>query len=1071
MLPLHAIVACGVLVAIAAQPLPKVSVDSTFPGYGHAVIIDGKWVELGKQTTTDFGSPNRLGNAGNTWVSAPVRGVEHWVRLDWDQAVELNRVTLWWAEPRWYSRAFRIEVLCDQSWVPVLGPEKWLAATEQKTVVTVRPIKVRSLRVLQSAGGGPDQGFLALQEVQAANLPGAAEGIAGARVLYADEVAAMEPLPLQPNLAWLHVGQPGAVEVLGLRPGGQAQPAPGLNDGNTHEAALESGVAILRWPIQHVLDGAQVWFAGKPPQASQVRLEVDDGEGWRPLEPLSTARSEQGRWVRLTLEPVATRGLRLRIEEGMAPVAELEVRRYIPPGPHVWPERLVKDNRFERELLASGREPSLAELSTVALSMTPARALLGLKDDPREVAIAWDGTVLSAWPLEFRFFFGNKWGTLAKYRDTVTRSLVNGWAPMTVVQGRVGDLKVTETAFVSFAGPRRTRPALFVRIELLNLAHKAMPAKVRVAIQGTAGQAVTKNGTVSLRGKLVLVAPPEATAPERPDVLEIALTLKPGETRSLDFVQPHGQPPSVADAAAYRAAGYGPAQAEFHRYWNEVLAQAARVEVPEERVNAMYRGVLAQLFINADGDIMPYGAAPGAYDGKLYGIEESFAMFALAWAGYAADVERYMDATYLTRDFLKKVPDYKNYEHRHQQYRNGLQPHFAIRLYRITRNRPWIQKHLPLIRECAEWTIAQRRKTMAGDGPPQHGPLSSSAKDGQRPLHWGLLPKWSYGGDIAELQCYALYANYCCWQGLKDTAWLMEDLGDAQAANRYRLEAEEYGKCIERAALGNIRRDRAPPFLPLQLYATQPVGHDYDQLFYGCLLDLGALEPDSQVLRTITEYMEGTNLTFCLLPRFRRDVGPGGLDGLYGLGYILTKLKQGRVDEFLLGFYGYMAFNLERNTWAARETNLIYASDLHVRPSYPVPDVSDPLPCAAAVALVLLRNMLVMEAPGGELKLLAGAPRAWFTDGKTVRLEGMPTDYGKVACAVKSELRQGRIEAAISGPDRGPCRQIALRLPHPERKPLRRAIVNGQVWHDFDPENSVVRLRPTGGQWKVIAEF
>ncbi|HPM84930.1 MAG TPA: hypothetical protein PLF81_29710 [Candidatus Anammoximicrobium sp.] len=37
-------------------------------------------------------------------------------------------------------------------------------------------------------------------------------------------------------------------------------------------------------------------------------------------------------------------------------------------------------------------------------------------------------------------------------------------------------------------------------------------------------------------------------------------------------------------------------------------------------------------------------------------------------------------------------------------------------------------------------------------------------------------------------------------------------------------------------------------------------------------------------LRWITDFLEEDNRMFCLLPRFRRDVGAGGLDALYGIG-------------------------------------------------------------------------------------------------------------------------------------------------------------------------------------------
>jgi len=344
-------------------------------------------------------------------------------------------------------------------------------------------------------------------------------------------------------------------------------------------------------------------------------------------------------------------------------------------------------------------------------------------------------------------------------------------------------------------------------------------------------------------------------------------------------------------------------------------------------------------------------------------------------------------------------------------------------------------------------------------------------------LHYGLLPKWSYGGDISELQCYALYGNFACWKGLVDTAWLLQELGEPQTAERYRADAADYWQAIERAVEGNYRRDRQPPFLPLELYADKPVGDDYDQLFAGTLLHLHAFDPAGRQIRYVTDFLEQDNRTFCLLPRFRRDVGAGGLDGLYGLGYILTKLQQDRIDEFLLGFYGYLAFNLERSTFAARETNLIYASDLHLRSRYKVPEMSDPVPCSSAVALQLLRHLLVTEIqpapdkPAEELRLLAGAPRAWFADGRKIRLERLPTEFGEVSLEVVSHAAQGRIEARVVPPSRSPWTAIQLRLRDPQGRRLVRVRLNGQPHPELDAGRELILLRPGASQYRVVAEF
>lgn len=1054
---------------------PQVTVDSTFPGYHTAVLNDGRWIELGQELTQDYGSPDRLGNSGNTWVSAEATGLEHWVRLDWPQPVEVNQVEVWWALPEWYPRAFRLETWRGQSWGPLWAGGKWFAATEQRSVLTFPTTRVQTLRLVQHANGGGERDLMAVQEVRAFHRPGAALppfarggwGSEGVRELSAEELRRLTPLRAERNLARLHERQPGADRAGAWLASGRFVEVPALNDGST-EAPVSlppSAVAVgVEWPIQHVIDGAALYFPRPPGRRVEPTVEVHDGAKWRPVRAGLRREMEPGpRCLRLSFEPIATHALRVRLPARNAAPTEIEIYRYLPAGPNVWPERLVKDNQLERELLASGQEASFEQLSTCALSMTPARALLGLKDAPCEIGVTWDGQILSTETL--RFSFGEGRETLADYRDTVRRMLIDGWRPGTVVTGRIGDLAVRETAFVSFAGPQRTRPALFARVEVRNPSGQPVRTKLHAEVSAKAGAPFTqRDGCLVQVERLVLAASVSPGEAGWPNVLSFDLDLPPGQSVHVDLVQPYGAAGSWTDIGIYQAANFEDALQVFKEYWDELLAPGMTLHLPETRLNRLYKAVLTQLFINADGDVMPYGSHPSVYDGSLFGLEEGFAMMALAFCGFSQDAQRYLDGTYLTPEFLTKVPEYRNYADRHQQYRNGLQPFYAVSAYRFSRDREWIRKHLGLLRECAEWTIEQRRRTMV-------------LENGEKPLHWGLLPKWSYGGDIADLQCYALYANFACWRGLYETAWLLEELGDADTAARYFAEAADYRQCLDRAVEGNYRRDQNPPFLPLQLYATGPVGDDYDQLFAGCLLDLQPFDLDSPQVGYVTDYLEQANLTFCGLPRFRRDVGPGGLDGLYGLGYILTKLHQDKIDEFLLGFYGYLAFNLERDTFASRETNLIYASDLHVRSRYPVPDASDPLPCSSAVALHFLRNMLVAEEPSGpgrpaeNLRVLFGAPRAWFREGRRIRFRNAPTHFGPMSCAVVSRVSQGWIKARLTPPTRSPWHSLKLRLRHPEGKKVQRVTVNGQLWPEVDADRDLITLRPGEKVYEVVAAY
>lgn len=1059
------------LVRDVPDSVAKVAVDSSFAGYDAKVLTDGRWIAKGEEPETEWGHADRLGNGGNTWVSADTP-VEHWIQLDWPRPVKMNVIEICWSRSEWLPKAFRAERLVDGQWQPIDGTVPGWAPTNRQSVISVPAVEVSSLRIAQPAGCGAARDLMAVQEI-AAYLRG--EGVqrsSGVRPLNESDLRRIVPCELIPNIARLHEQQPGASTVVAYMADEQTTPVAELADGDeTKGVNVPADAAALgvEWPIRHVVDQVVLVFASETAaEGAAISLEAHDGLRWSPVRAgLKRKTAGECRKCVWTFEPLATGAIRVRFVSGRVdpPVAELQVRRYMPPRKDVWPERLTQPGGLQRELLAGDDEPSFEALSQCALSMTPVRAFVGLKDGPDEIGVTWDGTLLGRETIHFRF--GESGHRLADFRDTLRRTLLDGWRPGVEVQSRLGDLEVRQTVFSVAAGDSPTQAAVIVRLALKNLTRSPLRCPIQAELSGNRqGRAAIVDNTLRRGDDVVLIArtsEPICQA-DGDNSLQVDVTLLPHGQATVDFIHPHAVCPADSGLSLYETVTFDSAMTRFRTYWDELMNGAVRLEVPEQRIQRMYRAVLAQLFINADGDIMPYGAKPSSYDGKLYGIEESYAMLALAQWGFPREAQRYLDATYLTPQFLVKVDQYRTYPDRHQQYRNGLQPHYAVDAYRLSRDRDWISKHVPLLKECAEWTMAQRQTTM-------------KLEDGDKPLHWGLLPKWSYGGDIHNVQCYALFANLCCWRGLVDTAWLLEELGDHPTARRYADEAAAYRTDINTAIDGNYRPDANPPFLPLRLYADRPDEQmDYYQLFAGCMLDIDSFAPGSRHSRWITDFLEADNRTICYLPRFRRDAGPGGLDALYGKGYILGKLREGAIREFLLGFYAFLALNMDHETFVSRETNVIYASDLHVRSAYRVPDMSDPIPCSSVVALHFLRHMLATEeltettAHSGNLLLLSAVPRAWFSDGKTIRFERLPTHFGPVSVEVRSAA-EGRIEASVVPPDRNPPRAIKLRLRHPEGRLIQSVTVNGKPWKDFDRDCEWIVLPGTAARYHVVASY
>ncbi len=898
---------------------------------------------------------------------------------------------------------------------------------------------------------------------------------------------------LEKNLARLHLAQPGSVRALAWLSDGTTLECSGLHDGSREEAVdlLPDTMAVgFAWAIRHVSNRVSLYFPASSAPPSGLIPEFHDGVCWRQIEAEKRAcdSASDGRAVHWSFEPLATCSIRVKLEHGSSAPTQMEVCRYLPDAPDQWPARLTEGG-LEKELLASGFEPSFASLAQHALSMTPAVVLLGLKEHPREVGITWDGraimpcfdpaTPLKPHSVDFKenhygsrhytlgFEFGDPPAAAADFRDTVKRVLVDGWRPGAVVSGRVRDLEFKQTVFLHYAAP--ARPALFVRVELTNCSGAATQAllRARITSRKSADACLSAvDGCLTDSGSLLL-APAAMPQECLPDALLLRAELKPGASCVFDFVLPHGRVP-LTEAKLYQSARFDEALQAFKDYWDGIVSERMVLDLPEERLNHFYKAIIAQLFANADGDIMPYGSEPSCYAGNLYGVEEGDGILALAEAGFGPDAQRYLEATYLTPVFLKQVPVYKEYADRNRHIRNGLAPVFAVALYRLTRDREWIQRQAPLLRQCAEWTIEARRSAM-------------KLANGVKPLHWGLLPPWSYGGDLAEVECYALYANFACWKGLADTAWLMEELGETDSAQRFQEAAADFRACLDRAVEGTVLREYNPPRLPLQLYAREldppKIHSDFYNAMAGLMLHTGALMPGSEQERLLTDFLEQDNRLFCLMPRFRRDAGAGGLDGIYVTGLALSKLHQGKVDEFLLAFYGYLAFNLEHDTFAGRETNVIYASDLHARSAYKVPDMSDPVPCSGAMVLRMLRNMLLCEelaAPGsysGGLLLLPGTPRAWFRDGSKITFAQAPSHFGPVSCEVVSEVARGRIRARVTPPARGNWRNIQLHLRHPEGKLPRCATLNGVAYEKFNAKAETITLLPGSAMFEATFEY
>ena len=885
------------------------------------------------------------------------------------------------------------------------------------------------------------------------------------------------------------VTHPGT-RILGSMPPRPAWLEPGadLTTAGTGAHMSPGRVAEVHWPRPLMISRAE-W---KP--AMDAAVEWWDGALWRAVE--STGALAPGR---ATFLPIATTGLRVR---SSGPDIVKIAASLDSGGPLYATE--VRHSRFDLlgERFRRAVPADLNAMRGLLLPLDFAQTAIGRPGDLEETHVAWNGTFFTVedtsagnWnhgaasrqPSPERF---DRWFAFAAGTDTslfgsdwaATRtSYLDGWLPATVTTCRRDGIAYRQTLFVTAPGD----PVYGTVAEVTVTNISAVPARASLTMvmgrrrnDHTTGNDLTplafapeKTGyrwhenlraVVSAAGEPVLYAesPGAWAGTEYENQLRYTVPLTPRESRKLRFLAP-AAPGSVGDYDWTGAPG------RFRRFWRETLDRGMQLDLPEPAFNDAYRNLLAQaLIITLDGDSqVKYGSY--SYE-SYFGIEEGWPAIALAQYGHAETARKIL-AIMLSPALMDK----SNYHH---QYRNGLEPWYAVTAYRLSHDRAWLQKIAPALEAAAEWTI----RAIHANRDPRYG---------------GILPKHAYGGDI-HAPAYSFYSNATCWRGLRDTALAFRALGRTELAARYEREAAEYRRRLLSLADELADRKSEPVFLPVSfdvgsgadyrateppydfLAATDPPGYtwkylgNYWNLFAPMLLEVKLFDVLDPRSHWVPGFMEARGGISAGLVRFTR-----GLDQIYGKGYYESLLEHGRRERFLTSLYGIFAHGMSPNLnsfpevagmfplrfdnaamWEEHQRNLWTWGFQGWENSE-----GQPLSAGPGMALQILRMALVRETvetgSQDELRLFDGVPSGWFAAGKKIAVRRAPTFFGEIS--VETDATAGGVSVRVDTAPGFQARRIVLRID----RPFRDVMVNGRPWADF--AGSEVRL-PGAGRFLVV---
>ena len=893
-----------------------------------------------------------------------------------------------------------------------------------------------------------------------------------------------------------NAGSTGSVTT-GFRVLGALASLPAWLEPGANLAVPEAGAQIslgkqaeVRWPRRLLVNSVSV-----EPVAVPQAVEWWDGNAWRAVEPLPALKTGEARFL-----PVSTERLRIACAE---PVRRLEVRLDSDAGRYFGEVERSRVDLLGARLRAMPR-PDLAAAKSLLLPLDFAKAAIGRPADEQETIVLWNGTFLMTEPVPpggnvyDRWFapaagpsnqlFGTDWiHTQARYLD--------GYLPATVTSYSQGNFTFEEKLFVTAPGS-----ALYGTVaEVLVTNHSNIPGQTAFTLamgrrpnqRGPGPQAspfyfdplvtgyeldASKHAVLSSVGDVIVYAETEGQweGTPRENHLRYVLSLAPNESRTLRFFIPSVEKP-IKDAHALRNFAWRQSFDDFRSWWNRELTSGMQIELPEPELNNIYKSLLAQaLIITLDGSLVRYGA----YFYEMYfGIEEGWPAVALAQYGHPEAAQKILGIM-----LSPELMDKKNYHH---QYRNGLEPWYAVTIFRLTHDRAWLEKMAPDLKAAADWTIG-----VTGANPDEKYP--------------GILPRHAYGGDI-NTPAFSFYANATCWRGLNDTALAFRILGRQDEARRYRQAADDYRQRLFQLADRIADRSGKLPFLPMSFEIG--AGHDYRErepaydflginapasntwlylanywnLFAPMMLEVNLFEPGDARSRWIPDYMDARGGILAGLVRFTL-----GLDQIYGKGYYESLLEQGKREEFQTSLYGIFAHGASQNLYSFPEVAGIFPLRVSNAAMWREHQRNlwnwyfewgwgfegwqncegEPLSAGPGMALQMLRMALVRETVGtpqqDTLRLLDGAPAHWFEPGKRIVVRNAPTFFGKIS--LETEGSASGVRARVTRSAGFSARQVIVRMP----RALQRVSIDGKVWRNFSGDEITL---PDEESVEIVATF
>jgi hypothetical protein len=518
---------------------------------------------------------------------------------------------------------------------------------------------------------------------------------------------------------------------------------------------------------------------------------------------------------------------------------------------------------------------------------------------------------------------------------------------------------------------------------------------------------------------------------------EIAILLKPGEKAIFEFFIPH-EPIPENRAAKLAEQSFDNKITDCKNFWNTKLAGAAQIHLPEKRIEEMIQAGLLHL------DLITYGNEPDETLAPSVGVYSPIGTESSPIIQFYSSMGLHDIARRSLNYFLDK------------QHDDGMIQNFGGYMvetgsalwsmgeyFRYSHDTAWVISNRMKLIKASEFLIGWRNRnkleSLRGKG---YGMIDGKVADPEDPYHQYMLNGYAY-------------------LGLSRCAEMLRGIDPANS-EKFRKEAEMWKNDIRESF---FRSMGVSPVVPSGDGTWSPTVPPWTEATALRLLYLNPETFLSHGTFTVSDAMLGPMyLVFCevidpqetasrILLNYHTELfyqRNAAFSQPYYSRHNWLQIKTGMVKPFLKTYYNTFSALADRETYTFWEH--LYKVSVHKTHE-------------EAWFLMETRWMLYLE-DGNQLRLLPGAPRSWFENGKTIDIKNVSSYFGPVSFRVVSNIDNKFIEGEVYCNENRRPERISFRIPHPEGKiPIK--VTGGE----FDPATESVLVNSFRGSARIRLEY